>query len=191
MLQTVGRSPRLGYDDLVRLFPSDDGLRHEIIDGVHIVSPAPGIRHQRLVRRLASALDRYLESHPGRGEFFAVPVDVVFTLYDVVEPDLVFIAARQSHIVTEKNVRGAPAIVVEVFSPGTTRRDRTLKRRLFEREGVGEYWMVDPVANTVEVLRRRADGSLPRVAVLTARNQDRLATPLLPGFSIDLARLFE
>jgi Uma2 family endonuclease len=191
MLQTVERSSRLGYNDLVRMFPVDDGLRHELIDGVHVVSPAPTIRHQRLVRRLSRAFDRYLETHPDRGEVFAVPVDVVLTLYDVVEPDLVFIAADQSHIVTDRNISGAPAIVVEVFSPGTKRRDRTLKRRLFEREGVGEYWMVDPVENTVELLRRRADGSLPRVAALSAGNRDRLTTPLLPGLSIDLARLFE
>ena len=113
---------RLTYDDFV-LFP-DDGLRHEIIDGVHYVTPSPTRRHQRISRRLSFALESYLRAHPSAGEMFYAPFDVVMSNWDVVEPDLLVIAGDQQDILTEKNVQGAPALVIEILSPGT----RTARR---------------------------------------------------------------
>ena len=177
---------RLTYDDFL-LFP-DDGLRHELIDGEHCVTPAPSLRHQDIVGRLYMALGNHLASHPGRS-FFA-PLDVVFSLYDVVEPDLLFVASDQLEILTEKNVQGAPAIVVEVLSTGTRERDEHIKRQLFDRCGVREYWLVDPERNQVTV-HRREDGRALRPGVpLTAADHVLLTTPLLPGFSLSIAELF-
>ena len=180
------RPVRLTYDDLAVF--ENDGLRHELIDGEHFVTPSPNTRHQRLVGRLYAAFVFYLRDRPEAGEAFLAPFDVVFTPFDVVEPDLLFIAASQSDIVTEKHVRGAPAIVIEVLSPGTKRVDETLKRALFERSGVGEYWLVDPELDRVKVFRRAADGSLSQASELAAG--DSLTTPLLPGFDVPLADLF-
>jgi Uma2 family endonuclease len=179
---------RLTYDDL--LVFEGDGLRHELIDGEHYVTPAPDVPHQRLVGRLYASFVFYLRDHPEAGEAFLSPLDVLFSQFDVVEPDLLFVAADQQEIVREKYVRGAPAIVIEILSPGTRKRDETIKYRLFEREGVQEYWLVDPDFNCVTVHRRAADGTLPRVAVLTAAAGDRLVTPLLPGLAIPLGDLF-
>ena len=106
---------RLTYDDLL-LFPEGDGLRHEIIDGVHYVTAAPNLRHQDLVGRLHLAIGNFLAAHPDVGRVFLSPVDVVFSRHDVVEPDLVFIAGDQTNILTETNIQGAPAIVVEIVS---------------------------------------------------------------------------
>ena len=117
---------RLTYADFV-LFP-DDGLRHEIIDGVHYVTPSPTRRHQRVSRRLSFALESYLSAHPSAGEMFYAPFDVVMSNWDVVEPDLLVIAGDQQDILTEKNVQGAPALVIEILSPGTRRRDEQIKR---------------------------------------------------------------
>lgn len=179
---------RLTYDDFL-LFP-DDGRRHELIDGEHYVTPTPNTRHQRLVLRLSVALASYVEMHPGSGEVFVAPFDVVFSHFDVVEPDLLFIAADQQGIVTEKHVRGAPALVVEILSPGTRRVDEKTKYRLFDRAGVREYWLVDPELDVVKVFRRDASGAFPRVAELAADTGDTLTTPLLPAFSLLLASLF-
>jgi Uma2 family endonuclease len=74
------------------------------------------------------------------------PFDVVFSFHDVVEPDLVFVAPGQLDILTDKNIQGAPALVVEILSSSTRRRDEQLKRRLYERTGVREYWLVNPTA---------------------------------------------
>jgi len=177
---------RLTYDDFV-LFP-DDGMRHEIIDGEHYVTPCPNTRHQLLAGRLYFELELYLRGHRGLGRMFFAPFDVVFTRWDVVEPDLLFIASAQDEILTDKNVQGAPALVTEILSPGTRRTDEQAKRQLFDRGGVREYWIVDPDFNVVTVFRRQADGSFPRIAELSQAAV--LTTPLLPGLEIGLTELF-
>lgn len=187
-MEPLRRDTRLTYDDFL-LFP-DDGRRHELIDGEHYVTPSPNTRHQRLVGRLHAAFVLYLRDHPDAGEAFLAPFDVVFGRYDVVEPDLLFIAADQGEILTEKHVRGAPAIVIEVLSPGTRKVDEQAKRQLFERGGVREYWLVDPEQDVVKVDRRTADGAFVRVAELRAERRDVLTTPQLPGLEVPLTDLF-
>ena len=179
---------RLTYDDFL-LFP-DDGKRHELIDGVHYVTPSPRLRHQDLVGRLHGAIYVYLQQHPEAGRLFLAPLDVVLSHYDVVEPDLLFIASDQAGIMTEKNIQGAPALVVEVMSKSTRKRDAQIKRRLFEQVGVREYWLVDPELDTVQVFRPTAEGRLARVKELTAEDGGTLTTPLLPGCGIDIRTLF-
>jgi Uma2 family endonuclease len=187
MPTTSHRGARLTYDDFLRI--PDDGKRHEIIDGVHFVTPSPSRRHQILVRRLVLAIGGYLEIHPDIGEVFTAPFDTVFTAWDVVEPDLLFVAADQLNILTDTNVQGAPALVVEILSPGTKVRDLGLKRQLFDRGGVREYWIVDPDGNTVTIHRRASDGSFPAVQSLPS-DAAAIATPQLPGFSLSLDKLF-
>jgi Uma2 family endonuclease len=113
----------------------------------------------------------------------------VISNFDVVEPDLVFLAADQSDILTEQHVRGTPALVIEILSPGTRKTDELTKRRLYDRAGVREYWVVDPELDLVKVFRREAPG-LVRVAELSRETSDTLATPLLPGLAILLHELF-
>ena len=178
---------RLTYDDFL-LFP-DDGKRHEIIDGEHYVTPSPNLRHQDLVGRLFMAIGTHLSAHPGTGRIFLAPLDVVLSYHDVVEPDLLFVAADQKAILTEKNVQGPPALVIEVLSKSTRKRDAQIKRRLFERTGVREYWLVDPELDTVQVFRP-LDGRLQRVAELSAEDDHALTTPMLPGCTIGVRALF-
>jgi Uma2 family endonuclease len=179
---------RLTYDDFV-LFP-DDGKRHEIIDGEHIVTPAPNVRHQVLVRRLLCDLEIYFRSQPQAGQVFSAPLDVLLSPFDIVEPDLFVVTGDQTDILTEKNVQGPPALVIEVLSKSTRKRDAQIKRRLFERTGVREYWLVDPELDAVQVFRPTLEGRLARVVELTAEDGDVLTTPLLPGCQIDLRELF-
>ena len=179
---------RLTYDDFL-LFP-DDGKRHELIDGEHYVTPSPNRRHQQLSGRLHLSLAEHLRAHPSQGEVHYAPFDVVFSHWDVVEPDLLLITGDQLDILTAKNVVGAPALVVEILSPGTRRRDLHLKRRLFERSGVREYWIVDPDRDVVQVLRRGDADVFPPVAELLASEGATLTTPLLPGWSLAIHGLF-
>jgi len=177
---------KLTYEDFLS-FP-DDGQRHELIDGVHYVTPSPATRHQRVSRDLLVALATFLNA-TGIGEVFAAPFDVVFSNFDIVEPDLLVILADQSEIVTDKHVRGAPAIVVEILSPGTRRRDEGIKRRLYERSGVREYWVIDPDLDSIVVEHLGPDAA--RAAhPLEAAAGDALTSSLLPGFSLRLLDLF-
>ena len=188
MPPTARPDTRFTLEDLDH-FP-DDGQRHEIIDGEHLVTPSPDTRHQRLVRELFLALAGHLRDHPGQGEVFTAPFDVVLSPYDVVQPDVLVIGGDQAEILTEKNVQGPPALVIEIVSDGTRKRDEQVKRRLFERTGVREYWLCDPELDVIKVFRRNRDGHLRRVAELTLEERHALDTPLLPGFSIRLDRLF-
>lgn len=187
-MQPMARDRRLTYDDFL-LFP-DDGLRHELIDGEHYVTPSPNLRHQELAGRLYFEIELYLRQHPGIGRVFMAPLDVVFTRWDVVEPDLLFVAGDQGGILTEKNIQGAPALVIEVLSTGTRRTDENAKRRLFERGGVREYWLVDPDSAALTIFRRGADASFPMASRPARHTDDVLTTPLLPGFSLHLDDLF-
>jgi Uma2 family endonuclease len=178
---------KLTYDDFL-LFP-DDGQRHELIDGEHYVTPSPNAAHQVIVGNLHFALRGHLEIHPA-GQLFLAPFDIVFSEFDVVEPDLLYItAARRGDILTKQNVRGAPDLVIEVGSPGTRRRDETIKRRLYERDGVSEYWIVDPDLEVVRIYRRE-DGSYGRPRELSREAGDVLESPLFPGLSLSLDTIF-
>lgn len=180
----TGPARKLTYADFLS-FP-DDGRRHELIDGAHYVTPAPVTVHQRLLGALYLALRQYLENQP-IGEVFLSPFDVVLSDHDVVEPDLLLVLDEQSDLVTEKHVVGAPALVIEILSPTTRARDRGIKRRLFERTGVREYWLVDPSDASVEVYRAR-EGELGFEGSLVAG--DMLTSPLLPGFALEIRPLF-
>ena len=187
-MSTTEQSKRLTFADFL-LFP-DDGQRHELIDGVHYVTPSPDLGHQELVGRLYLAIGNFLETRRHLGRVFLSPLDVVLSDHDVVEPDLLFVAGDQQGLLTEANVQGPPALVIEVLSPGTRCRDEGIKRQLFERTGVREYWLVDPKRSRVLVCRRSQDGSLSVVATLAHDGDELLSTPLLPEFRLSMAELF-
>ena len=179
---------KLTYADFL-LFP-DDGKRHELIDGVHYVTPSPNLGHQELLGRLHLAIGNFLSTRRHLGRVFLSPLDVVMSDYDVVEPDLLFVGGDQQSILTEANVQGPPALVVEILSPSTRRRDEGIKKRLFDQKGVREYWLVDPKNCRVSICRRSADGSFPIVSTLSAAADEHIETPLLPGFQLSMSELF-
>ena len=178
---------KLTYDDFL-LFP-DDGLRHELIDGEHYVTPSPNTKHQQVAGNLYFLIRRWLEGHPV-GRIFFAPLDVVFTRYDVVEPDLLYLShARAAEALTAAHVRGVPELVIEIASPSTRQRDERIKRRLYEREGVSEYWVVDPELDVVRVYRRD-DNVFARPLEFSAEAGDTLTTPLLEGLELRLEDVF-
>ena len=178
---------KLTYEDFL-LFP-DDGKRHELIDGEHYVTPTPNQKHQIIVMNLSAMIWNYLQQHR-IGRVFGSAFDVVLSDFDVVEPDVQFISHARQEILTKQNVRGAPDLVVEVGSPRTRKRDETIKRRLYERFGVSEYWVIDPELDTIKVYRR-IDERYVRAAELSLESGDVVTTPLLPGLELPLSKIFE
>jgi Uma2 family endonuclease len=177
---------KLTYDDFVH-FPND-GKRHELIDGEHYVTPSPAIRHQSIVGAVFFLVATYLEQHP-IGRVFLSPLDVVMSDNDVVEPDLLYVSNERADTLAGIHVRGAPDLVIEVASKGTRKRDATIKRRLYERAGVTEYWIVDPETEAVRVYRREVEG-FGRAIELLREADEMLTTPLLPGLDLPLSRIF-
>jgi Uma2 family endonuclease len=183
-----GAGVKLTYDDFV-LFP-DDGKRHELIDGEHYVTPSPNIRHQRISGRLHLLIAGWLEEHP-IGQVFYAPLDVVMSTIDVVEPDLIYLSnERAADILIPQHLRGVPELLVEIGSRGTRKRDETIKRQLYERKGVSEYWFVDPEVDVVRVYRREGD-RFARPLELWREAGDVLTTDLLPGLTLPLAQIFK
>src|SRR5258706_3667770 len=157
-------STKWTYEDLLLL--PEDGLRHEIIDGEHYVNASPVTRHQRVSYRLVLAIGTYLEQHP-LGELFFAPLDIVFTVHDVVEPDLLYISNERREIVTTKNIQGSPDLLIEILSQSNKKYDEVTKLALYERTGVGEYWVVDPVASVVRIFRGNAAGRYEQATELS------------------------
>ena len=180
---------RWTYSDLVAL--PDDQLRHELIDGEHVVTPSPAIPHQVILWNITEALGPYLRANP-IGTALTGPVDVKLSPHTLLVPDLVyFTAARFADVVNEKHATAAPDLVVEILSPGTRRRDKGRKRAVYDREGVCEYWMVDPEARSITVLRRpRPDAGLTDVTVLALAEGGILESPLFPDLQIPLREVF-
>jgi Uma2 family endonuclease len=178
---------KLTYEDFL-LFP-DDGKRHELIDGEHYVTPAPNVRHQRICGSFHLRIASWLESHP-IGEIFFAPLDVIFTKFDVVEPDLLYISnERLAALSPEGHVTVVPEIVIEIGSPSTRKRDETVKLRLYERSGVAEYWIVDLDRDVIRVYRREGE-IFARPVELSVEAGDVLTTPHLPGLDIPLSWVF-
>jgi Uma2 family endonuclease len=163
----------------------EDGKRREIIEGELFVTPSPQTPHQRAVMRLSVRLWQFVDSHE-LGEVFSAPFDVVFSEFDVVEPDLLYISNARAGVLTHKNVQGAPDLVVEVLSESTSRVDRSIKLKLYGKFGVQEYWIIDPEGPSAEIYRRGEEG-LDLVAKLSAT--DALNSPMFPGFSVPLREL--
>jgi Uma2 family endonuclease len=169
--------------------PSTEGTRYEIIAGELFVSTQPHWHHQYTCGRLFRALDTWSDTHP-LGYAILAP-GLIFADDDDVAPDMVWVshARRAGAQDGAGHLHVAPELVIEVTSPGrpNERRDREVKRGLYERRGVQEYWIVDPRAQTVDVYRPTA-GVLAQVTRLT--RQDTLTSPLLPGFACVVGTLF-
>ncbi|MDP2497359.1 MAG: Uma2 family endonuclease [Candidatus Palauibacterales bacterium] len=136
----------------------EDGRRYEAAEGELYVTAAPSFRHQRICHRLQVRLDDLLE-RPGHGVIAAGPVGVEFPATEEgVQPDLIFVSEERRGIIADDWIRGAPDLVVEILSPSTGDRDRGVKLKLYRRQGVGEYWVVDPEEDAVEVWRFGASG---------------------------------
>ena len=174
---------RLTYADLC-LIP-EDGRRHEIIDGEHVVSPAPYSAHQWLVTALAGELRAQitLKRH---GKVYVAPIDVELSENDIVEPDVVVVLKRNLSIVTPVRIIGVPDLIAEVLSESTSKLDRAKKKRLYRQASVPEYWIVDGTKRVAEQYMLRG-----REYELTGRHQKEISFLGLRGVRVDLEQVWE
>ena len=172
----------------LELMPEDD-KRYEIIDGELYVSTQPSWDHQAVSSRINTALQIW-NDESGTGQTAPAP-GIIFSDDNDVAPDVVWVSNERFAGALDEagHLHTAPELVVEILSPGKKNedRDRSAKLDLYSRRGVNEYWIADPRHSTIEVYRRQ-DAALRLVATLKVG--DTLQTPLLPGFSAPLERLF-
>lgn len=194
--ETVTYPPQQGdwtYDDYARFTPEygdgtvASGFRYEVLEGRLVTSPTPFPKHQSIVGNLGGHLNSYLR--PRRlGRVVAAPIDVLLAEKVVVQPDLVVILKDRLHIIETKNIVGPPDLLIEILSPSTAGRDVRDKFDLYARYGGREYWLVDPVAETVEVYVLRDD-----VYALLGRFQqgEHVASEVLPELRVAVSDVFE
>ena len=183
---TARTKPWPTYEDYLNI-PGDD--RYELINGEFILVSAPNRAHQIASVKLVSNMDPFVEGR-GLGWVFHAPFEVVLTDpegVNIIQPDIIFVSREREHIISSSNIQGAPDLIVEILSPSTGRRDRTTKRDLYARHGVGEYWIADPEAQTVTVMLLK-DGAFETVRECGL--EDTLTSPTLEGFSVRLDSIF-
>ncbi|HQE24347.1 MAG TPA: Uma2 family endonuclease [Syntrophomonadaceae bacterium] len=179
-------SKKLTYQDYLQI-PEEPGYRFEILDGVLIKEPSPSVIHQRVSRNLLRILEDYFREADTEGEVFYSPLDVTPLDYNVVQPDIFYVASDQQSIVKDTHVDGAPKLVLEILSPSTHRKDRLKKMQIYQRAGVQHYWLVDPENKTLESFALR-DGLYALVA--SGMDEEVVEHPDFAGLSIDLKALW-
>lgn len=170
------------YDDYYTLTGEK---RYELIEGDLYMVPSPDFYHQIVSGNIEFMLRDFVKKR-NLGIVVDAPIDVVLSPEDVLQPDILFISKERRHIITEKNVSGAPDLVIEILSPSTQERDKLVKRNLYAKYGVKEYWIVDPSAKNVEILSLSGQGyKLSGVFFI----DDVLSSPLI-GFTFPLKEAF-
>lgn len=179
---------KFNYQDYLQL--SDD-KRYEIIDGELFMVPSPNEAHQNILGYIFNCIFNYIRKDK-LGSVYCAPFDVVFSEEDIVQPDIIFVSNKNKKIITKNNIQGAPDLLIEILSPGTSKRDLGIKKKLYIKNGVHEYWIVDPVQETVEVFNLKAGAFLGRSYRTGAPGQaSRLSSSVIQGFDIDVKEIFE
>jgi Uma2 family endonuclease len=134
--------PRLlGYEDYVRFTPPDSG-NYELHNGLIIYRVTPVPLHQIVLTNLLTEMTVYVKKHK-LGRMLPAPMDTVFTLNDVLQPDLLYLSKERLHLVGAKKIEGAPDLVVEILSPSNHSKEMGSKKLIYELSGVREYWLVN------------------------------------------------
>jgi len=172
------------FDELAAEVP-ETNQPMELWDGALIMPPSPSYAHQTTADRFHDLLKAWVR--PRRlGRTAIAPLDMVLSPHRATQPDVLFVASARLEILTDR-VRGAADLVAEVISPESRRRDRIDKRDLYEQHGIKEYWLIDPEAQTVEVLFLEREGY---ALVGRWRPGERAKSRLLKGFTVDVTQLF-
>ncbi len=173
------------YEDYLRL---TDDKRYEVINGRLEEMPAPTPLHQDIVGRIFLLLSAFI-LRENAGKVLLSPIDVVLEDRYVLQPDIVFISKDRLGIISEKAIMGPPDLVVEIISPATVRRDTVVKKSIYERFGVREYWIVYPEERAIEVWVLNDKGKYEIFSV--AEVEGKVKSKVLEGLEIDLKGIFK
>lgn len=173
------------YTDYVRITP--EGWGYELFDGnIRDMAPAPYTSHQHILYNLVLILGEYVKKHDA-GIVMIAPTDVYFDEHNCVQPDILFISKERLHIITEKNIQGAPDLVIEIVSPHHRQHDTVEKKKLYERFGVKEYWIVFPDEQLIETYLLKAGEYILQA---TFTNEQTLQSATLGSLYIATPKIF-
>jgi Uma2 family endonuclease len=183
MSPAVIEKKKYTYEDYLKT-PEDE--RYELIEGELIMSPSPIPKHQRISRKIEFILEKYVTEND-LGEVFYAPCDVYLDDENVIQPDILFISKDRLNIIGEKNIQGAPDLVMEIISENTAYRDFVQKKRLYAKFGVKEYWIVIPEEKLIEIYTLKDN---TYTLYKTYYKDDILESPYLRNLKIELKGIF-
>ena len=183
MAQTVTEKKKYTYEDYLK---TPDNERYELIEGELLMTPSPITKHQRISRELEFEIMKFVKAN-ALGEVFYAPYDVYLDEENVVQPDILFISKERLNIIGEKNIQGAPDLVIEIISESTAYRDLVQKKKLYGKFGVKEYWIVIPGEELVEVHILKDN---TYVLHKTYGKDDAVESPYLKKLKIELKGIF-
>ena len=183
MPETVIEKKKYTYEDYLKI-PEDE--RYELIEGELLMTPSPVPRHQRISGKLEFELRKFVTEN-NLGEIFDAPCDVYLDNENVVQPDILFISQERLNIIGEKNIQGAPDIVIEIISENTAYRDLVQKKKLYAQFGIREYWIVIPGEEVVEVYTLKENAYTLHKSF---GNRNTLESPHLKKFKVRLKDIF-
>lgn len=186
MKSTAAAAPQKKKSTYQDYLMTPDDQRYELIEGELMMTPSPVPYHQWISKNIEFELEKFVREK-GQGKVFDAPCDVYLDDENVLQPDIMYISEERLSIISEKNIQGAPDLVIEILSESTAYRDMVKKKKVYARFGVKEYWLVDPGEKTVEiyVLEDHSFALAKRFG-----EKDALESPLLPGLKIKLPRVF-
>jgi len=179
---------RMTWQEFRNLEVADNDLSiYELINGLLMKRSAPSLRHQNAVSALLSKMRAFADKKK-LGKVFTAPVDVLLDNGNCFQPDICFVSNERAFLLDNgEYINGAPDLVVEVLSPGTWKNDRSSKKDVYEKYAVKEYWILDPVYQTVEIFVH--ENNTFRLHAL-AEAEGRLASVVLPGFEVSVEGIY-
>lgn len=169
------------YKDYLAL---DDDNRYEILNGNLLMTPSPSSQHQSWSSLLNYKLKDFVFAKR-LGKIFEAPMDVLLSSENVVQPDIIYIANGNKHIIKDKLIEGSPDMLVEIVSPSSHHIDYYEKKELYDVSGVKEYWIVDPANQTIEVFALQDD----KFQLLSnAAVSGNISSNIFKGFQLDLGQ---
>jgi len=184
-LQYKTSKKKYTYQDYLEM--PDDGKRYEIICGDLIMAPAPNTIHQKVALKIEYELLKFNDKE-NKGELFHAPYDVVMSDMNVVQPDILFVKTENLGIITDKNIDGSPDLIIEILSPSSSYYDQVQKKEMYARFGIQEYWIVDPIKQSIEIyLNKEYEFELKQRLL----KEGEAKSEVLNGFRIELKEIFK
>ena len=172
------------YDDYVNL---PEGSAYQLINGELIMSPAPNLYHQKILNNILILLNNF-NSKINFGDIYPSPVDVYFEEYETYQPDIVFVSKERSQILKETKIEGAPDLVIEILSESSAYYDLKHKKNIYEKYGVKEYWIVDPIDKSVEIYENKKEKF---DLIEQKKSNGTIKSKILNGLKISIEEIFK
>ena len=172
------------YEDYLKL---PEGAPYQLINGELVMSPSPTTYHQIIANNISTLLTQYVRKNKF-GTILFSPIDVYFEKHETYQPDIIFVSKERKEIIGEKKIEGAPDLVIEILSESNAYYDLKHKKNIYEKYGVKEYWIIDPMDKSIEVF----EGKAKKFTLIDQKkDKGKIKSKIFSGLKIDTEDIFK